>query len=456
MIIDALVAEIGSTTTIVNAFDKLNTNSPKFLGSGYSPTTVLEGDVTIGLNNAIQDLKNKLNISKLIAKETFASSSAAGGLKMSVHGLVYDMTVKAAKEAALGAGANIKLITSGVLDEYQLQDIVDQSLNIIMIAGGVNFGERKTAIKNAKKIANLKLNIPVIYAGNIQNQKAIKKIFIDANQDEYIYISENVYPKIDSLHIEQSRKIIQKVFEEHIIHAPGMNKVKSIITDNIIPTPGAVMEASILLQKEIGDLVTIDVGGATTDIHSVTLGTEEIEKILIAPEPFAKRTVEGDLGVYINKDNIIRSITEKALLNKLNISKIEFDNLINNYEPIPKNGQIPLTEELTKEAILLSIERHSGKLISLYNASGKTTYAEGKDLTNIKYIIATGGALTKLPNRLSILKNSINKENRMILKPKKNTKILIDNNYIMASLGVLSKKHPVAALKLLKESLEIR
>ncbi len=456
MKIDALVAEIGSTTTVVNAFNKLNTQQPVFLGSGYSPTTVTEGDVTIGLNNAIDMLKKHLAVDKIEAIETFASSSAAGGLKMSVHGLVYDMTVKAAKEAALGAGANIKMITSGLLDEYQIEDIKNETLNIIMIAGGVDYGERLTAVENAKKIAALKLNIPVIYAGNIQNHKVISKIFEDHQQSKYLYITKNVYPKIDQLEVEESRKIIQKVFEEHIIHAPGMEKVKTIVNENIIPTPGAVMEASILLEKVLGDLVTIDIGGATTDVHSVTNGSKEIEKILIAPEPFAKRTVEGDLGVFINKDNIINLVSKERLIKTLNMDKEEFVSLIENYTPIPLNRQIPLTEALTKEALIIAIDRHCGKLIDMYTAAGKVTYAEGKDLTNIKYLIATGGALTRLPNRLDIIQESLNKKNKRILKPRSNTKILIDNNYIMASIGVLSKKHPEAAIILMKRSLGIR
>lgn len=456
MIIDALVAEIGSTTTVVNAFDKLHTEHPVFLGSGYSPTTVSQGDVTIGLNQAINMLKDHLGVQQLEAKETFASSSAAGGLKMSVHGLVYDMTVKAAKEAALGAGANIKMITSGLLDDYQVEEIKNEPLNIIMIAGGVDYGERITAIENAKKIASLKLNIPVIYAGNIQNQKIITKIFEDHQQIEYLYLSKNVYPKIDVLEVEEPRRIIQDVFEKHIIHAPGMEKVKTIVTENIIPTPGAVMAASILLEKEIGDLVTIDIGGATTDVHSVTKGSKDIEKILIAPEPFAKRTVEGDLGVFINKDNIIDLISRDKLLNDLDISEKQLQDLLNNYRPIPDNNQILLTERLTKEAMSTAIERHCGKLVDMYTAAGKVTYAEGKDLTNVQFLVATGGALTRLPNRVSIIQESLNKKNKLILKPNSNVKVLIDNFYIMASLGVLSKKHPVAAVRLMKQSLEIR
>ncbi|MGD9760924.1 MAG: GlmL-related ornithine degradation protein [Candidatus Izemoplasmatales bacterium] len=455
MKIDALVAEIGSTTTIVNAFDNLKTNNPTFLGSGFAATTVDQGDVTIGLNQAKANLMQNLKVTELIAKETFASSSAAGGLKMSVHGLVYDMTVKAAKEAALGAGANLKMITSGILDEYQIDEIKNESLNIIMISGGVDFGEKKTALENAKIIAGLRLNIPVIYAGNIQNHNLVKKYFIENGQENYLYISNNVYPKIDVLEVENTRKIIQDVFEKHIIQAPGMEHVKEIISEKIIPTPGAVMEASILLQKSIGDLVTVDVGGATTDIHSVTEGREEINKILIAPEPFAKRTVEGDLGVYINMNNIINLIGKDKLLKELSLSEFALDKLISDYTPIPGGLQIPLTEKLTEVAFDVSLKRHSGRLVYMFNSSGKVAYAEGKDLSNVKYLIGTGGALTRLPNHLNIIKKVLSKQNDLILSPSPETNILIDNYYIMASLGVLSKKHPEAALKLLKQSLEI-
>ncbi|MBN2541164.1 MAG: glutamate mutase L [Bacilli bacterium] len=455
MNIDALVAEIGSTTTVVNAFDNLDSN-PRFLGSGFSPTTVLEGDVTIGLQKAIDDLKQKIGVSELIAKETFASSSAAGGLKMSVHGLVYDMTVKAAKEAALGAGANIKMVTSGLLDEYQLKEILEMPLNIIMISGGVDYGERITAIENAKKIAAMRRNIPVIYAGNIQNQTVIQSIFKQYGQLDYLYLSKNVYPKIDVLEVEDTRKLIQDAFEKHIIHAPGMEKVKEIINESIIPTPGAVLEAAILLESEIGDLVTIDIGGATTDVHSVTKGKEEIEKILISPEPFAKRTVEGDLGVYINKDNIIDIIGIDRLKQQLKLSDSAWVAMMDHYQAIPNIDQIPLTERLAQEAMIQALGRHCGKLVNMYTASGKTTYAEGKDLSNVKYLIATGGALTRLPNKESIIRNALAEKNKLLLLPPASTTILVDNDYIMASLGVLSKKHPNAALQLLKQSLGIR
>jgi uncharacterized protein (TIGR01319 family) len=102
-----------------------------------------------------------------------------------------------------------------------------------------------------------------------------------------------VYPRIDELNIDPTRKIIQQVFEEHIVAAPGMEKIRTMVAGKIMPTPGAVMNAALALYDEIGDLMAVDVGSATTDVHSVTEGSPEIQAMLTGPEPFAKRTVEG-------------------------------------------------------------------------------------------------------------------------------------------------------------------
>lgn len=99
MRVDVLVAEIGSTTTVVNAFKDLDSDNPVFWAQGQAPTSVMDGDVRIGLQGAIDDLCRKMDIDKLEYDQMLATSSAAGGLKMTVHGLVYDMTAKAAKEA---------------------------------------------------------------------------------------------------------------------------------------------------------------------------------------------------------------------------------------------------------------------------------------------------------------------------------------------------------------------
>ncbi|MGP1570336.1 MAG: GlmL-related ornithine degradation protein [Eubacteriales bacterium] len=455
MKVDVLVAEIGSTTTVVNAFQDIDTENPIFWGQGQAPTSVMQGDVRIGLQGAIDDLCKNKGIESLEYDEMLATSSAAGGLKMTVHGLVYDMTAKAAKEAALGAGGILHFVTAGRLRRTDIAKIKEINPNLILIAGGVDYGERDTALDNAEMIRSMGLKTPVIYAGNVENQEEMKLIF-DEESGMKLYNVENVYPKIDALNVEPCRKVIQDAFEDHITNAPGMEHVRDMVNGPIIPTPGAVMECTKLLYDCIGDLIVLDVGGATTDLHSVATESDQVARIMIAPEPKAKRTVEGDLGVYVNRLKVIESIGEEKIREQCQKIGIDFDKTLESYVAIPKTeDEIKLVEILTMEAVLRAVERHAGQIRYIYGPSGRSTVAEGKDLTQVKYIIGTGGALTRLPNRIEIMqKIAKHNETGMLLFPSEHAEILVDNDYIMASLGVLSKKHRQGAIKLLEKSLK--
>ncbi|MCL2407025.1 MAG: GlmL-related ornithine degradation protein [Defluviitaleaceae bacterium] len=441
---DVLVAEVGSTTTVVNAFDL---NNATIIAQGRSPTTVLGGDVRIGLHNAISDLEANLG-GKVIYKEMVAASSAAGGLKMCVHGLVYDMTVRAAREAALGAGAVLKLVTAGKLQRTDIAKIKETNPNIILIAGGLDYGERETAIYNFEKLAQVISDVPFIYAGNTQNHDEIRLIAEEFGVK--VTIAENVYPSVDTLNTEPTRRIIQNVFEEHIIHAPGMAGIRGMVTGKIMPTPGAVMAAAKLLYEELGDLIVFDVGGATTDLHSVTPGSTEYADMQTRPEPLAKRTVEGDLGVYVNIPHIIEKIGMEELLKEFP----NIDEILDNLQALPRtDDERSFVTYLTRTATGVALDRHVGRMVDFYGVSGKKTMVTGKDLTAVKYIIGTGGALTGLSGGARILGSLPETKTSMRLTPRHGAEVLIDNNYIMASAGVLSAVYPEAALTLMLASL---
>jgi len=446
---DVLIAEIGSTTTLVSAFAL--GDAPHLLGQGQSATTVLEGDVRAGLNRAIDALKANLGTNELNYGELLASSSAAGGLKMCVHGLVYDMTVSAARAAALGAGAIVRQTTAGKLTQADLDEQHAIHPNLILIAGGTDGGERETALYNAKLIAAEGTGAPVLYAGNAQNQSAIRTIFEQANIP--VYIAENVYPRLDALNIEPVRKVIHAAFEKHIVTAPGMEHIRDLVTGAILPTPGAVMEAAMLLYEEIGDLLVLDIGGATTDVHSVTQGSDEIAQLMTAPEPFNKRTVEGDLGLFVNAYHLVEQIGEAKLSRELGL---DIPAVMRDYRAIPVSAeQFALTSRLCLEAGLTAINRHAGRLRHYYTPQGRATAAEGKDLTQVKTIIGTGGALTRLPERERILRQlaDCNAGGNMLYPKPGSMRLAFDESYIMASLGVLAKTNPLAAKTLLKSSL---
>jgi uncharacterized protein (TIGR01319 family) len=451
--VDVLVAEIGSTTTLVNAFMGVDGDNPVLWGQGQAPTSAREGDVCLGLRQAIADLCRQKGEPSLDYAEMLATSSAAGGLKMTVHGLVYDMTVRAAKEAALGAGAVIHQVSAGLLRETDLEKLLRVKPNIIMLAGGVDHGERGTVIHNAKRILELGLATPVIYAGNVDNQEELRLLFKGSAMP--LSVVENVCPRIDELNVESARAVIQDVFEEHITQAPGMDHVRDLVGGQILPTPGAVMLCAKLLYGIMGDLMVLDVGGATTDVHSVTAGSEALARTALFPEPLAKRTVEGDLGVYANMHNLVDLIGKEKLEAELGFP---LEEATATYRHIPQTArELQFVELLAREAVILATERHGGRIRHVYGPTGRRDVAEGKDLTQVKHIIGTGGALTRLPRRVAMMEAiALGNETGQFLFPPKTAAILVDNDYIMASLGALSKRHPGAALKLLEKSFGVK
>ena len=445
MKVDCLVAEIGSTTTVVNAFDLFD--RVKFIGRGMHQTTV-DTDVLIGLKKAIEDLKTSLGVETLEYQEMYASSSAAGGLKMTVHGLVYEMTARAAKEAALNAGANIHMITAGRIDQDTICRIKDIKPNMMVIAGGTDFGDKDVAYQN---LIDLKaLNIPIIYSGNIANQERIKELNL-----EHIKIVENVYPRVDDFNIMPLREAIYEMFEKHIIHAKGMQHIFDMVNHKIIPTPGAVMDATLLLNEIYDGVLTVDVGGATTDIHSVCEPKPEFIKYSDG-EPRFKRTVEGDLGVYVNRYNVIKTFKEGELERLMGMTKDEMMSVLDQASFVPKNKiEEKLNHILTKQCVFQAMHRHAGDLRRVFTTNGYKVIPEGKDLTQVKAIFYTGGALLYASQSEQMMTDYFHKYDTKLI-PDPSVSIYKDHDYIFASIGVLSRVYKEQAKTLIKQTLRVK
>lgn len=446
-----LFAEIGSTTTVLSAFARDKDGKLFFVGQGESYTTVSEGDVSIGIKKALEVLKEKLRLGDIQWKLFLATSSAAGGLKMTVHGLVYDMTVKAAREAALGAGGVIKHVTAGKLTERDLKKIMKYDPRLVLLAGGVDYGESETVIHNAEVLSDLLLDVPIVYAGNVAAREDILEILEE--EGKKVLVTDNVYPKIDQLNVEPTRKIIREVFGKNIVKAPGMEKIYSIADKEIIPTPAAVMMATELLAELHEDVMTVDIGGATTDIDSVTEGSPEIQKMTISPEPVSKRTVEGDLGVFVNASHVINYIGEEDLGKEFpDIGEIK-----ENLSPYPKSERNELfMARLAKYCLETSIRRHAGHIRHLYGPSGKTDVAEGKDLTAIKLLVGTGGVLSRSGFGKEIMSGmkDLSRKYRNELLPGSDLNVAVDKNYILAAIGAISLIDKEDAFQLLKDDIE--
>lgn len=433
--VDALVAEIGSTTTVVSAFDGLARypdTEPRLVGQGVAPTSVLSGDVSVGVDAARAALEAA--IGPVEPQMTLATSSAAGGLRMTVHGLTQKMTAMAAREAALGAGGVVEYVTSGRLRAGDLARIDEVSPGLILLAGGVEGGDTEAVLFNAEQLAGLTCRPIVVYAGNSLVATEARALLEVAGFR--VRETSNVYPGIDELDIVPARGVIHDAFEEHITHAPGMERIGEFVRGRILPTPGAVLIGAELLAEAVGDLVVIDVGGATTDVHSVTYGSAEMAALATEPEPHSKRTVEGDLGVFVSASHVA------ALLPQAERPAI--------LPPaIPQTAdQIAAASLLARTAATEGVNRHAGSLVQLYTPRGRLTVARGRDLTACRIVIGTGGALTRLPGGAQMLEATRVPEGGAgdRLLPPADAHCVLDTDYVLAACGALSTHFPPEAV----------
>lgn len=453
-----LLIDFGSTYTKLTAVD---IEKEEIVATAKDITTV-ESDIMIGLNNAYNKLMKKLEGYKVEFIKKLACSSAAGGLKMIAIGLVPELTAEAAKRAALGAGARVLKTYSYDITQEEIEDIKNSKPDIILLAGGTDGGNKSCILHNAKILADYGIKIPVVVAGNKSANSEIKKIFKEAGI--YYSVTENVMPKLNELNVEPAREEIRKIFMEKIVEAKGLKNAEGYVNGILMPTPAAVLKAAKLLsqgsdkEEGIGELAVVDIGGATTDIHSIASGEPSKPGVTLRglEEPFAKRTVEGDLGMRYSALSLWEAAGTRGI-------KTYLDNEDFNIEEeckirSKKIDMIPVTEKevefdeaMAKVATEIAMERHCGHVEPLYSPMGVIYSQYGKDLMELPYIIGTGGVLVHSRDPKGILKaalfnmNSINS-----LKPR-HCSFLLDKDYIMSAMGLLSEDMPDLAVRIMKK-----
>lgn len=451
-----LLIDIGSTFTKVTAVDM---KEEKILATARAFTTVAT-DVNEGLDKAVALIKEQ--IGDFEPTKRLVASSAAGGLKMISIGLVPELTVKAAKTAALSAGAKLAGSYSFALCDDEAEEIAGIRPDIVLLSGGTDGGNAEVILHNAKMLADIPLNFPVVVAGNKKCAKECGEIITASGKTAYV--TENVMPAFNKLNIIPAQDVIRSVFLERIIKAKGITKIAGLIEGIIMPTPSAVLKAATLLAKGteisegIGDLILVDMGGATTDVYSVCKGKPTNASAVMKglPEPYSKRTVEGDLGARYTAESVVEAYGMKKFCLKSGLSEEEVNGF---FEKIRKDKsyiastekEIAFDKSVAGAAVELAVTRHAGTLESFYTCNGIMFMQTGKDLSNVKTVIGTGGPIIGKDYAAEVLSGA--KYDPAVsesLRPKE-PEYYIDRKYVFAAMGLLSELYPETALKILKE-----
>ena len=329
---NVLVVDFGSTFSKIGVF---NTEAEEF-DLRYVPTVV--EDLRMSLANGLgvlEECEREESWEPLArAMDEFdiklPCSSAKGGLKMVTVSLVKEESGFAAELAALTAGAKLLNTYEGMLTEEQALAIYEEDQpEIILQAGGVDFGgDTKTQLHNARLLARFskaatyaRYGVPVIYAGNQDIRAEIERIYKAEGVD--IRITPNVMPEINTFHIEVVNEAIRELFQTIIIRGKGFDVVEEYMSAPFIPTPRAAFRGINLLargygeEEGLGNIMALDIGGATTDFYSNVSdnplyeypGDDPVRKvkrtILKTPNtPLAYRRVEGKYGLAYDAENV--------------------------------------------------------------------------------------------------------------------------------------------------------
>ena len=476
-----LVTDCGSTTTKALLFQK-TAEGWRQTYRGEAPTTVEQpvADVTVGALNAFAEVE-EVSGHAILAPDGardgaapfvesgddpargidlyLSTSSAGGGLQMTVAGVVRQMSAESAERAALSAGAIVMDAISaddGREDHERIQRLRHLRPDIVLLTGGVDGGSQEHVVEMAETLVAASprprfgdsLRLPVIYAGNSDATEDVRRILEKTAQ---VAVVDNVRPTLEAENLSPAREAIHEFFLAHVMsHSPGYDKLLRWTPVPVMPTPAAVGDMVRGYAEAAGQAVLcVDIGGATTDVFSVFDNRRG--------EPVFNRTVSANLGMSYSVANVLietgvesirrwlpYEIEPPALRDRLRNKMIRPTSIPQTLE------DLWLEQAVCREALRLALFHHRSLAVGLSGVqqqrgiadifSQTASRADLVDMMRLDLVIGSGGVLSHAPDRMSAA--------LMILEGfelQGFTQIAVDSIFMMPHLGVLASVHPDAA-----------
>ena len=444
--------DFGSTFTKVVVFD-LDTET--LLARVQSPSTV-DSDVNIGLDKALGELRKTVEVTEDEIRSALACSSAAGGLRMACIGLVPEYTTEAGRLAALGAGAKVVGSFSYELTRTELKKLEALKPDIVLLTGGTDGGNKRTILHNADLLSTSKSVRNIIVAGNKSAGDELRELFADSGQN--VVFAPNVMPEFGRLDIEPVNTVIRELFISRITEAKGVDRARERIGDIVMPTPSAVLAGAKVLadgtyrEAGLGPLMVVDVGGATTDVYSIAEGVPRKAGVSYVglPEPYAKRSVEGDLGMFHNLDTLMELASEAHLEFSGEAGREDILRSLKAVLGVP-DGEAQTRDQLllSRLAVKTAVMRHAGKLEHRYTSNGDVWVQRGKDLSELQTVLGAGGPLAFSADAKFVLSGAAG-DDPGVLTPRE-PRYLLDERYILFAVGLLSLSEPEKAIRIFRK-----
>ncbi|HET8566233.1 MAG TPA: glutamate mutase L [Solirubrobacterales bacterium] len=452
------LCDFGSTYTKLRLVDPVE---GWLLARAEEPTTI-GTDLMDGYGAALASAEAEAG-EPVEVEEELAASSAGGGLRVAAVGLVADLTAAAARQAALNAGARVGTVLAGALEEEQLDALREARPEIVLFAGGTDGGQSELVLENARRLAAERIEAYFVVACNSEVADEAAELLRSggARAD----VAANVMPRLGEIEVEPAREVILHVFLEHVIGGKGLSASAQFARMVKMPTPEAVLEATRLLSRGtdgiagLGDVMVIDVGGATTDVHStrvVEAAAPGIEDPLLPPPP-TLRTVEGDLGLRSGAPGVLaadaRWIGEAGDIDAAAVGR----GVALRSEDARWIADTPQAAELDRllatGCAAHALRRHCGTMLLGRSDGGPPTLLrDGPDLREVGRVFGTGGVFAHRSDGTEILEAALERRAPRSLAPR-DPLVEVDGSYILAAAGLLAAHDPDAAIRLIRREL---
>ncbi len=373
--------------------------------------------------------------------EVHACSSAGGGLRIAVVGNEELVTAEAGRRVALSSGGKVVSVLAMATGGPAPGGLQDP--DVVLLTGGTDGGNTEVLLSAARHLVEVGWRGPVVVAGNVEAQSEVSLILGDLPH----VLADNVVPRIGVLAPDSARSAVREVFLAHVIGGKGLSAGEEFLEMVRGATPDIVLIGVELLAAagDGQDVVVVDVGGATTDVHSVVeLDPDSLGREVVATTRVT-RTVEGDLGMRWSATTTV----EAAERGDLGVAARRRTG-----DP----GFLPTSdtewredEQIAAAAIGLALRRHAGRSRVVVSPEGRVVERTGKDLRSVDLLVGSGGVLRHAGPGVAerIFTGSVGPEVPGGWQLPERPRVVVDTHYVLAAAGLLAGAHPRAARGLL-------
>jgi uncharacterized protein (TIGR01319 family) len=467
-------ADVGSTYTKVSVVD---VGAGALVGTASHPTTV-RTDVLHGLDAAVAALAQRLPGHDL--SRVYACASAGGGLRLAVVGYEPLVSAEAGHRVALTAGARVVHVAGGRLTGAAVAQLRSVRPDVVLLVGGTDGGDDEVLRHNAARLAAARVRVPVVVAGNVQARPEVVAVLTARGVP--VVATDNVLPRIGVLHPQPARAAIREVFLRHVIGGKHLSRGPRFASLVRGPTPDVVLTAVELLADAGlpaapgaaagGDLLVVDVGGATTDVYSVLSPGDE-PAADVAGVLWRARTVEGDLGVRWSAPGVVAAARAEKLVAGAQARALEAAAAARAEQPdlvAADPAQWAADLRLATLAATIAVRRHARGEPAGAHAAPVAAHAApagrggragagvarrgGRDLGDVRLLVGSGGVLRHAPAGAAggVLRAVLSDHAGGWSVPRA-AAVRVDVSYVLAAVGLLAGEFPDAALGLARREL---